>query len=71
MKISLEGLERTGLATFGEGIEEAFGGDAFAAVDLGHALFEPCVEGGLGAFKPLFFCLEEVEGVFDDFGGEP
>jgi hypothetical protein len=52
-----------------EDIEQAVAGYAFAAVDLGHALFEPCVECRLAEFKPLFFGLEKVESLLDDLGG--
>jgi len=44
-------------------------GDAFAAIDLGHALSEPLVEGGLADFEPLLLRFEEVEGLGDDLGG--
>jgi hypothetical protein len=44
-------------------------GYAFAAIDLGHALFEPLVEGGLADFEPFLLGLEEVECLGDDLGG--
>ena len=57
------------LTALGEDLQELVAGDAFAAIDLGHALFEPLVEGGLADFEPFLLGLEEVECLGDDLGG--
>lgn len=58
------GLERA----LSEDLQELVAGDAFAAIDLGHALFEPLVESGLADFKPFLLGFEQVEGLGDDLG---
>ena len=56
-------------AALGEDVQELVAGDAFAAIDLGQALFAPPVEGGLADLKPFLLGLKEVEGLGDDLGG--
>src|ERR1017187_1029001 len=57
------------LAALGEDLQELVAGDAFAAIDLGHAFFEPLVEGGLADLKPFLLGLKEIESLGDDLGG--
>jgi hypothetical protein len=54
------------LSALGEDLRELVAGDAFAAIDLGHALFEPLVGGGLADFEPFLLGLEEVECLGDE-----
>jgi hypothetical protein len=66
-EVGCEGLG--GKPALGEDLQELVAGNALAAIDLGHTLCEPLVEGGLADFEPFLLGFEQVECLGDDLGG--